>query len=321
MKTTTKMQTTKTKTIRRAPAVDLCGNLGPCALRGSWTGQMTTPAGGRRVRLPNVPPFRFQTHTDRIDNFISRSIEQQGVWEPLETEIVCRLLRVYGTFIDIGANIGWYTVIAQRVMRRDSRIYAFEPEPGNFHLLRSNARSQRSGPATTLVQSAVSDGVGTTEMYPSPPNQGDHRIYASEAGRTSIRVPVTTIDSYFADHVLPPMLLKSDTQGSEPRIIRGSRQALSANLAASTVILEFWPRGMTASGESVDAFVADLAKLPHQPFLIDSEVGQIRPIDWQALAQRSKQELALNAGTFVDIVLLPPRSAAVGAVLDLISYR
>ena len=89
---------------------------------------------GRRVTLPNVAPFRFRTHKDRTDVFISKYISKQGVWEPLETEVVCRLLRVFNTFLDLGANIGWYTAIAQRVMARHAQIYAFEPEPANFAL-------------------------------------------------------------------------------------------------------------------------------------------------------------------------------------------
>src|SRR5262245_61782421 len=98
---------------------------------------------GRLVKLPNVPPFRFQTHKKRVDAFISKSISEQGTWEPLETEVVCRLLRVFNTFLDLGANIGWYTTVAQQIMLRHSHIYAFEPEPGNFALLKANTRRAR----------------------------------------------------------------------------------------------------------------------------------------------------------------------------------
>ena len=139
---------------------------------------------GRLVTLPNVAPFRFKTHENREDAFISKSISEQGTWEPLETEVVCRLLRVFNTFLDLGANIGWYTTVAQQIMPRHSRIYAFEPEPGDFTLLKANtrrARWQRSSPATTLVQAAISDHVGTTDIHLSTSNQGDHRLYASGA--------------------------------------------------------------------------------------------------------------------------------------------
>ena len=99
-------------------------------------------------------------------------------------------------------------------------------------------------------------------------------------------VPVTTIDDYFENRRLPPLLLKSDTQGSEPRILRGSKRALSANLATSAIIIEFWPHGMEASGENVEAFINELGKLPHRPLLIDNEKGCLRPINWNDLATR-----------------------------------
>ena len=122
-------------------------------------------------------------------------------------------------------------------------------------------------------------------------------------------MPVTTIDDYFKNQRLPPLLLKSDTQGSEPRILRGSKRALSSNLATSAFIIEFWPHGMEASGEKIGAFIIELAKLPHIPFLIDNERSCLRPIDWDGLATRCEQDLAPATGSFGDLVLLPAGEA------------
>lgn len=272
---------------------------------------------GRRVTLPGLRPFYFLTHEDRTDLFISYGIRNHGTWEPLETELICRLLPLFTVFIDVGANIGWYTAIAQRAATRRSRIFSFEPEPNNFSMLQRNCSRLWPWPKTTMVQQAVSDRDGVIALHLSPSNQGDHRIYPSEEIRPSVTVPVTTLDAFF-NAPLPPFLLKSDTQGSEPRILRGGRRVLSPNLASSVLILEFWPHGMVASGEKVEAFIDDLAKLPHQPFLIDNEQSKLRPITWEMLAARCKQDLAPTTEAFVDLALLDLESEAYRAVLDLI---
>ena len=287
----------------------------------AWRGGIPAVAAGREVDLPGVPPFQFRTHQTLADICISDQIANHGVWEQLETEVVCRLLPLYTTFLDLGANIGWYTAIAQRLMRPGSRIFAFEPGPNNFALLKRNTASpwRPRRPKTTLIAAAVSDHVGTVELHLSPLNQGDHRIYASEAGRSCVTAAVTSLDAFFGNKPLPPVLLKSDTQGSEPRILRGARRALSESLAASVLLLEFWPHGMAASGEDIGAFIAALANMPHQPFVIDGAAAKLRPIAWSALAVRCEHDLAPATQAFVDLVLLPPGSQAYRAVEDLMA--
>lgn len=274
---------------------------------------------GRRVTLPGVRPFHFLTHEDRSDFFISEGIRKHGTWEPLETELICRLLPLFTMFIDVGANIGWYTAIAQRVAPHRCRIFSFEPEPNNFALLQRNCLRLWPWPKTTMVQRAVSDREGVIALHLSPSNQGDHRIYPSEETRPYVTVPVTTLDAFFGNELLPPLLLKSDTQGSEPRVLRGGRRVLSANLASSVLILEFWPHGIIASGEKIEAFIDDLAKLPQQAFLIDNEQRKLRRITWQLLAARCQQDLAPSTGAFVDVALLDLKSEAYRAVLDLVA--
>ena len=70
--------------------------------------------GVRLIRLPGLEPYFFRTHKDRFDESVSIKIMKRGIWEPLETEIILRLLRLYDTFLDLGANIGWYTALSNR---------------------------------------------------------------------------------------------------------------------------------------------------------------------------------------------------------------
>ena len=160
----------------------------------------------------------------------------------------------------------------------------------------------------SLVRSAVSDVVGVLNLHLSLTNMADHRIYLSEPGRASFETPVTTLTEYFSNLPLGPFLLKSDTQGSEPKILRGGWGILAQCVASSTLILEFWPHGMENAGEDIGAFIDELSLLPRQSFIIDNRIRKLCPIRWEALAERSRTDIAPETMGFVDLLLVPPDS-------------
>ena len=272
---------------------------------------------GRLIELDHIPPFRVKTHDYGDDEFVSRSIIDSGNWEPLETEIARRLLPNFGLFIDLGANIGWYSALARQVMPRGSTVHAFEPDPRNFDLLVENARGNEAV-RVHAVAAAVSDTIGSASLYHSAGNLGDHRLYASDEDRPSITVPVTTLDAYFGGRPLPPCMVKMDTQGSEPSIFRGGRSVLSPADRLSAFLVEFWPYGMSNAGEDIDAFIDTLSTFPQQPFLIDHAANRLQPIVWEELHRRSRNDLAPPTRTFVDLVMVTPGSPASLAVAGLI---
>jgi FkbM family methyltransferase len=270
------------------------------------------------VRIDGVLPFKIMTHDPAGDEYISRQIVEHGQWEPFETEIIRRLLSVFNLFIDLGANIGWYTCIAQHLMRDCSAIYAFEPDPRNLSLLRQNAQAAHHT-QTFIVGAALSDTVGRTCLYQSSSNMGDHRLYVSAEERPAVVVPTTTLDVYFGGRVLPPHLVKMDTQGSEPRIFRGGNKTLSNQDRDSAFIIEFWPYGMASAGENIDVYLDHLATFSQRPFIIDRAVERLYPVSWQDLKRRVREDLAPVNQWFVDLVMVTPGSAAFHALDELIA--
>jgi FkbM family methyltransferase len=277
---------------------------------------VTHAATERLIDIKGIPSFTFCIHGDRED-YVSREIGAHGTWEPLETEIVRRLLAHYGLFVDLGANIGWYSTIAKRVMPDGSEIIAFEPEPGNFSVLQRNTALE-PGVKLRLEQAAVADVQGHLLLHLSESNQGDHRIHSSEPGRQQVEVKVVTLDGYFSGRDLPPMLLKCDTQGSEPKIVRGADKTIAANLSSSTFIFEFWPFGMVGAGENIEEFVRRLGSWPHRPFIINGERNCLKPIEWTELLARCQSDLAPESQNFVDLLLVVPGTPAFNSVADLI---
>lgn len=269
------------------------------------------------ARIDGLPAFPFMVHPGGADEHISSEIVRNGIWEPFETLLIQRLAPRFDVFLDLGANIGWYSALAQRVMKPGAEIHAFEPDDRNFRLLKANA-PENASVRTRLSRMAVSDKVGVASLYRSENNLGDHRLNASDPGRAAVEVPVTTLDAYFAGRDLPPLLAKIDTQGSEPAILRGASGVFSPEARENVLIMEFWPTVIENAGENLDALIERLAGLTNTPFRINHQARKLQAGSWDHFARRAKTDLRMMK-LFFDLLLIRPDSSAMSAIEDLIS--
>jgi len=229
------------------------------------------------------------------------------VWEAFETVVVRALLATGETFIDLGANIGWYTIVGCLTVGRKGRVYAFEPDPKNFALLRQNVALNRLRRAT-LVPRAVSDRRGEALLHLSPENMGDHRLYDSKDGRAAVRVQVTSLDAYFGAITrsrVAVSLIKIDTQGSEARILTGFQRLHCRNAGRIALIVEFCPYGLTTSGSAPAQLLNCLRGLACDCFLIDELSCSLRAITPDVLAARAETDLQPATQRFVNLLVVP----------------
>jgi FkbM family methyltransferase len=150
------------------------------------------------------------------------------------------------TFIEIGAHVGYFSVLAGKIVGPEGLVFAFDPDERNFALLLANV--SRHGLANVVCSPwAVTDRAGFVELHISGNNTGDHRVYAStRRGRRGASARSIALDSLGV--VRPPVdLVKLDVQGAEDAAVRG----MEALLAASPKVVlsvEFWPYGMQLFG-------------------------------------------------------------------------
>ena len=147
----------------------------------------------------NIPGLatnlRLHVHGDH-DRFVSRRIAEEGIWEPYETSLVMDLLHPGAVFVDVGANIGYFTVLAATTA---GKVFAFEPDPENFRLLEANLALNALQRKVTAVPAALAEEDGEGQLYLSEDNLGDHQIYAAgdhcqrrdQADRTAQRQPLS----------------------------------------------------------------------------------------------------------------------------------
>ena len=211
------------------------------------------------ARVPGLPSFGFEIHRG-ADQYISGDLARNRIWEPFETEVFCRLCRPADFVVDIGANIGWYSVLASKLAGPTGRVLAFEPDPGNFALLSRNIARCGDAPTVELRQAAVGEAISKVKLHLSPTNLGDHRLFDDGSERACIEVALQPLDAILAQETHLPDFVKSDTQGSEARILRGARETLSKGWRP-VFLLEFWPFGLEGSGSDPMALWRELVAL------------------------------------------------------------
>ncbi len=138
-------------------------------------------------------------------------------------------------FVDVGANIGLFTVTAALLDSR-IRVFAFEPNSTSYRLLDENV--QLNG-ADECDGRAGGGGGGKRPRFPRYfiAQAGNHSIYSS--GTQRVEVPVVCLDDYFSEKKILPSLIKVDVEGYEPRVLQGMKSIPAGH--EFQMILEFNP--------------------------------------------------------------------------------
>ncbi len=265
--------------------------------------QVMEPPPQQTIELPDLAPFSLAVHREP-DRYISWAIRNLGVWEPLETRLVCHVLERGDTFVDVGANLGWFAVMAAYCVGRDGAVFAIEPEPRNFDLLRHNLELNHLEQVVAL-RAAAGASEGAALLHRSADNLGDHRLYASPGVGDPIEVEQIRLDRILESVDRPLDLVKIDCQGAEPAVLEGLGQRLYED--QPMLILEFWPFGLEASGVGTARFFELLGTLEGELFVIDDQRDRLVRTDVADLHARSRAELAPAAGGHQDLFLLPSR--------------
>jgi FkbM family methyltransferase len=181
---------------------------------------------------------------DAADEVIRPAIAQHGVWEPGETALLLGWLAPGLTFVDIGAHVGYYTVLAARRVSPGGLVFAFEPSPRNYELLLANVwRNELTN--VVCFPWAVSDHTGFVDLFLDERNTGDNRLFQDDRG-PGVRVRAVALDAL--PSIRPPIdVVKIDVQGAEEAAIEGMKHLLSRSPNAR-VTLEYWPFGLRALG-------------------------------------------------------------------------
>ena len=199
----------------------------------------------------------------------------RGSYDKFESETIRKFLLSGMTAIDIGAHIGYFTILMAKIVGNTGKVYAFDPEPKNFKLLSENLNLNRVT-NVKLVNAALSDKEGRTDLFLDDKNLGNPS-FAKEnipSGSLSagIGVHTLTLDSYMDGRKAD--FIKIDVQGAEGLIFSGAKKLLSGNLR---ILMEFWPYGLRNVGTDPLIMLEKLRSSGYNFYIIDSNAKILKP--------------------------------------------
>lgn len=204
------------------------------------------------------------------EDAIGRAIYKRKVYEESLTVFLLENLSLSkdDIFLDIGANIGWYTAVLNT--HYGVTTYAFEPDPLNFSLLEHNIKKNKLVHVTAMSQ-AVADvvGVKTLYLYPSK-NRGRHSLLPINYGK-EVSVQTTTLDAFISAHKIKKeqiKFIKIDIEGYEYFALKGAEDLLPhIPYILSEFSSDFMERGGVKPVQQLDL----LSKHHFNPHVVSSE--------------------------------------------------
>jgi FkbM family methyltransferase len=238
------------------------------------------------------------------DDRIARDVCLMGVYEPQETALLRALLRRGMTCVDVGANWGYFTLLAAHLTGVQGMVVALEPDPRLFPTLRRNVEANGLE-QVEMLQLAASDASGSCWLEGHDRRSGNlgtsHVVHAVRDGVSTFRVETSTIDALLDErNVRTVDLLKMDIEGGEALALRGMRDGLAAR-RYTRLLLELHPTMLGEHGSSVAEVVAMMLDAGYRGWWIDhsaqavrraSYARRIRPSDYLRPIDETASEVA-----------------------------
>lgn len=227
------------------------------------------PADPVDLRIPGLEkPLCMRVHGQQ-DRHVSRRIREDGIWEPYETALVLASLSVGDVFLDVGANIGYYPVVAAQMVGNEGAVFAFEPDAANFTLLQDNLRLNNCADIVAAFEAGLAETEGAGQLYLSEDNAGDHQIFAAGCGRRSQAIQLHNGSEFLRTRLQRLDLVKVDVQGAEYAVMAGLLPLLLQLPRLPRMIIELTPLSLRQSGASGRQLIELLETLAQPMWIID----------------------------------------------------
>lgn len=258
-----------------------------------------------RHRALNLPiPWRlpyggwFMAYGDTIGARVAGYKLSQTPYEEGQWKLVSRALGPGGVFVDVGANQGFYTILASRLVGPSGHVYAFEPAPTEAGKLHSNLRLNRCR-NVTVESVAVGAAPGRAPFHLYLGHQGSWSGLRQGASDVAVKaqvidVPVVRLDDYFAGLPLHRLdMMKIDVEGGELPVLQGAAGLIEK--FHPIIICEVEPRRTAQWGYDASAILKALEAKGYRWRSVtrDGLLGDEPQVSgWQNLAAIPAEKLA-----------------------------
>lgn len=199
-------------------------------------------------------------------------VEKDGVWEPGIIKLCVDKLRHGGTFLDIGANVGMFSMSVANELHNVA-IHAFEPVPANFSILELNLNVNNMEDRIVVNNLAVSHHCSTISMVVN--GQLSHVIQNESKDKlTTVSINTVSVDYYCdSNEVTDVQLIKCDVEGFELDVLRGAEKVIRSQRPALVLeIEEKWTSRYGYSAKDIFSFLQEFG-YSGMPILYSGALG------------------------------------------------
>ncbi|MEM1052596.1 MAG: FkbM family methyltransferase [Pseudomonadota bacterium] len=230
---------------------------------------------------------RYKLYLDTRDVAFTPHMLTDGYWEMAHTEVMAKLVKKGMKAVDLGANLGYFTMLMSDCVGPEGTVHAFEPNPHIAKLLRSSVEINGFAGRTTIHQIALSNSDGELDFYIDPARPMNATVHPHHA-HDKIKVTARRFDDF--PELEDCDFVKIDVEGAEENVWAGMAKRL-ADPRPLTVILEF----TAARYSNADAFL-DMFK--EQGFSLNYIHS------WRGIAATTKNEILDMPGNIDQLLVL-----------------
>jgi len=177
----------------------------------------------------------FKMYIYPRSQFISPLLKR-GEYEPEVTKEFIETLKPGDRVVDVGACMGYYTLLAAKLVGKDGHVYAFEPEPNLYQLIKTNLELNQYE-NVTVIQRAVLEKGGKRTLSVSGINVGGHSVIERLKNEVyTVEVKAISLDEYFRLFYDPIKLIKIDAENSEFFVVKGALNTIRKNNVQKIII-------------------------------------------------------------------------------------
>ncbi len=223
----------------------------------------------------------------------------RGVLEPGVTKHFRRIVQPGMIVVDVGANIGMYTLVAARILGGQGKVYSFEPTPRTYKLLKDNVQVNGFLEAGTvnLREAAVTDRCGTAQLAIYAADCGHNTLFSDGQSDGQVEVSTVALDEILALEARID-IVKIDAEGAEPFILRGMRRIIERS-PGIRILLEFAPIHLQRAGVDPGGFLDELNSLGFAVHRIDDQTGELLTASREELTSAFSAELEISSASTV----------------------
>jgi FkbM family methyltransferase len=234
-----------------------------------------------------------------LTNYDHAQLFLRGSYESCETVLFRQLVGKNMVVVDIGANIGYYTLLAAKLVGDKGKVYAFEPEPQNYDMLLRNIELNGYKNIVPVNKAAFTRSGKLTFVLSK--DCAEHSLYRSGGDAGTITVDAISMDEFFKGKEHPVDIIKMDVEGAEMAVLLGMTDIIARNENLK-LFSEFFPPLLQRSGFSPREYWDKLKNCGFKfIYLMNEQTQKLEQVEFDSVMLLCKGTL-FSAPTVVNLL-------------------